>query len=201
MSGANVDRDEECAASRVGDCSCLGAGHFRRLCRRHRGICRCAGLVAFGARLVAAVAPPAPGSLSLLLAAWWLWWRLPKRQVDRLRLTIRDPKARADVEDNFRKTGWPALGGAAVLIGAAFAYLQFTQQQRESHQQFTQQQQASRDLLISNQVAKGFELLGNKDKDIMQRLGGIYALEGVMNNSEDYHQPVLDALSAFVRLK
>jgi len=93
------------------------------------------------------------------------------------------------------------LGGAAVLIGAAFAYLQFTQQQRESHQQFTQQQQASRDLLISNQVAKGFELLGNKDKDIMQRLGGIYALEGVMNNSEDYHQPVLDALSAFVRLK
>jgi len=135
------------------------------------------------------------------LGAWWLWWRLPKWQVDRLRLTIRDPKARADVEDNFRKTGWPALGGAAVLIGAAFAYLQFTQQQRESHQQFTQQQQASRDLLISNQVAKGFELLGNKDKDIMQRLGGIYALEGVMNNSEDYHQPVLDALSAFVRLK
>ena len=28
--------------------------------------------------------------------AWWLWWRLPKRQVDRLRLTIRDAKARAD---------------------------------------------------------------------------------------------------------
>jgi len=38
------------------------------------------------------------------LGAWWLWWRLPKRQVDRLRLTIRDPKSRADVEDNFRKT-------------------------------------------------------------------------------------------------
>jgi len=39
-----------------------------------------------------------------LLGAWWLWWRLPKRQVDRLNLKIRDPKARADVEDNFRKT-------------------------------------------------------------------------------------------------
>ena len=81
--------------------------------------------MAFGARLVAAVAPPAPGSLSLLLAAWWLWWRLPKRQVDRLRLTIRDPKARADVEDNFRKTIGQLLGGAAVLIDAALAYLQF----------------------------------------------------------------------------
>jgi hypothetical protein len=39
-----------------------------------------------------------------LFGAWWLWWRLPKRLVDRARLTIRDPKARADIEDNFRKT-------------------------------------------------------------------------------------------------
>ena len=33
----------------------------------------------------------------------------------------------------------------------------------------------------------------------MVRLGGIYALEGVMNTSEQYHQPVLEALCAFVR--
>ena len=31
------------------------------------------------------------------------------------------------------------------------------------------------------------------------RLGGLYALEGVMNTSSDYHQPVLEALCAFVR--
>jgi uncharacterized protein YjbI with pentapeptide repeats len=132
-----------------------------------------------------------------LWGAWWFWWRLPKRHVDRLRLTIRDPKARADVEDNFRKTIGQLLGGAAVLIGAALAYLQFTQQQQTSQRQFIEQQQASRDLLISNQVAKGFEQLGS-DKTVV-RLGGIYALEGVMNNSEQYHQPVLEALSAFVR--
>jgi hypothetical protein len=64
---------------------------------------------------------------------------------------IRDLKARTDVEDNCRKTIGQLLGGAAVLIGAGFAYLQF------------QQQTSSRDLLISNQVAIGFELLGNKD--------------------------------------
>jgi len=34
---------------------------------------------------------------------------------------------------------------------------------------------------------------------VVVRLGGIYALEGVMNTSEQYHQPVLEALSAFVR--
>jgi uncharacterized protein YjbI with pentapeptide repeats len=151
------------------------------------------------------------------LSAWWSWWRLPKRQVDRLRLIIRDPKARADVEDNFRKTISQMLLAAAALVGAGFAYLQFTEQLRNTQKQFVEQQDASRKqfeeqqdasrkqfeeqqkaLLISNQVAKSFELLGNS-KEIMQRLGGIYVLEGVMNNSEDYHEPVLEALSAFVR--
>jgi len=102
------------------------------------------------------------------------------------------------------------LLAAAALVGAGLAYLQFTEQQGNTQQQFAaqqdasrkqfeEQQKASRDLLMSNQVAKGFELLGNKDKDMMQRLGGIYALEGVMNTSEQYHQPVLEALCAFVR--
>ena len=131
------------------------------------------------------------GAVALVaLGAWWLWWRLPKRQVDRLRLTIRDPKARADVEDNFRKTIGQLLVGVLVLIGAGagatVAYLQLSSQQ-----------QASRELLVSNQVSKGFEQLGS-DK-LVVRLGGIYALEGVLNTSEQYHQPVLEALSAFVR--
>jgi len=38
-------------------------------------------------------------SLLLAIAIWWLWWRLPKQQVARLALKIRDPKARADVEE------------------------------------------------------------------------------------------------------
>jgi uncharacterized protein YjbI with pentapeptide repeats len=139
----------------------------------------------------------AAGLAAVAALLWFWWWRFPKRQVDRLRLTIRDPKARADIEDNLRKTIGQLIGGAAVLIGAGLAYLQFTQQQQASQQQFLQQQQASRDLLISNQVAKGFEQLGS-DK-VVVRLGGIYALEGVMNNSEQYHQPTLEALSAFVR--
>ncbi len=117
---------------------------------------------------------------------WWLWWRLPKREVARLSLKIRDPKARADVEDNFRKTVGQALGGIVVLLGAGSAYLQFSQQQRASHE-----------LLISNQVSKGFEQLGSEK--VAVRLGGIYALEGVMNNSDQYYRSVLEALTAFVR--
>jgi uncharacterized protein YjbI with pentapeptide repeats len=83
------------------------------------------------------------------------------------------------------------------LLGAGSAYLQFSQQQRASDLQFTQQQRASHDLLISNQVSKGFEQLGSEK--VVIRLAGIYALEGVMNNSVQYHQAVLEALTAFVR--
>ena len=131
----------------------------------------------------------------LIILAIWLWWWWPKQHADRMRLS--DPKTRADVEDNFRKTIGQLVGGAAVLIGAWFAYLQFTEQQQTSRRQFTQQQQAARDLLISNQVAKGFEQLGSGE--LFVRLGGIYALEGVMKTSEQHYQPVLEALSAFVR--
>lgn len=48
-------------------------------------------------------------TLLLLAAIWWLWWRLPKRQVHGLDIQIHDPKARADTEDNFRKTVGQAL--------------------------------------------------------------------------------------------
>jgi hypothetical protein len=117
---------------------------------------------AFGTKIAKMIPPlslplliviAAEATLVLVAAIWWVWWRLPQRQVGRLALKIRDPKARADVEDNFRKTVGQPLGGAAVLIGAGFAYLQFSAQQ-----------QASRDLLISNQVSKSFEQLGSKGR-------------------------------------
>jgi uncharacterized protein YjbI with pentapeptide repeats len=118
----------------------------------------------------------------------WLWWWVPKWQMRSI--TAADPKARADIEDNFRKTIGQMIGGTMVLVGAGvgavIAYLQLSQQQQASHE-----------LLISNQVSKGFEQLDSGK--LVVRLGGIYALEGVMNTSEQYHQPVLEALSAFVR--
>jgi hypothetical protein len=145
-------------------------------------------------------------AVGLAAVAVLLWWWVPKWQMRSI--TAADPKARADIEDNFRKTVGQALAGIAVLIGAGIAYygtqqtLQVNEDQarrsREAAQtQFSQQQQAAHELLISNQVAKGFEQLAS-DK-LAMRLGGIYALEGVMNTSEQYHQPVLETLSAFVR--
>jgi hypothetical protein len=127
-----------------------------------------------------------------------LWWFFPKWQMQSV--TTDDPKAQADIEDNFRKTVGQALGGIAqgfggiaVLIGAVVAY----QTLRVNEDQSRLSQQASHDLLISQQVARGFDQLGS-DKMVL-RLGGIYALEGVMHGSEQYRGPVLEALCAYVR--
>jgi hypothetical protein len=134
-----------------------------------------------------------------LVAVWWLWWKLPKREVAKLRHSIRNPKDRVDVEDTLRKTIGQALGAIAVLVGAGFALAQFLEQRDTAQKQL----QVSHDLLISNQIAKGFEQLGSDKIEV--RLGGIYSLEGILRmpppdkTSPDYRQPVLEALCAFVR--
>jgi hypothetical protein len=120
------------------------------------------------------------------------WWWVPKLQMRSVKTG--HPKERADIEDNFRRTIGQALGGIAVLIGAWAAYYGTQQTLRGNHDQ-----------LIRQQVAKGFEQLGQKgdDKDdkMIVRLGGIYALEVVMNDptSDRYRVPILEALRAFVR--
>jgi ABC-type transport system involved in cytochrome c biogenesis permease subunit len=60
----------------------------------------------------------AVGLAAVAALLWLWWWRFPKRQVDRLRLSVRDPKARADIEDNLRKTIGQLIGGTMVLIAA-----------------------------------------------------------------------------------
>jgi hypothetical protein len=101
------------------------------------------------------------GVAAALYVAWWLWWRLPKRQARRLNLL--DDKTRADVEDNFRKTISQVFGGAAVLAGAAFAYVQFMDQRQTSQDQL----QASHDLGLA--MITAVELLGKPVQPLPSR--------------------------------
>lgn len=80
----------------------------------------------------------------VIATALWLWWWLPKWQVNLWRLEIPDAKARADVEDNFRKTIGQLLGGAVVLIGAWSAYYQTQSTLQASHEQLISQQDQTR---------------------------------------------------------
>src|SRR5690242_14244476 len=88
--------------------------------------------------------------IAAIVLLGWLWWQVPKWQLNSFRPHIprHNPKERADVEDNFRKTFGQALGGAAVLIGAGVAFFQFREQQsqfREQQSQFSQQQERARE--------------------------------------------------------
>ena len=149
---------------------------------------------------------------------WWLlaiisigcavaaWWYVPRWSADNLRSDIPDAKARADVEDNFRKSIGQLLGGAAVIMAAALAYDQtqstLLTQRNLMERTLKEQDKQSTRTLINQQISKGFELLG--DSDVTKRIGGINTLEGVFAASTDYviyHQSVLRGLSAFVRIK
>src|SRR5260370_7026062 len=67
-------------------------------------------------------------ALTVAAFGWWLWW--PQHKADSLRLTVRDPKARSDIEDNIRKPIGQFLAGAPGLIGLRSAYRPlFTHQQ------------------------------------------------------------------------
>jgi hypothetical protein len=109
----------------------------------------------------------------LAIGAALLWWWVPKWQMRSV--TTGDPKARADIEDNFRKTIGQALGGIAVLISAGMAYYGTQQTLQVNEDQSRLTQRASHDLLISQQVAKGFEQLGSEK--MVLRLGGIMPLK------------------------
>jgi hypothetical protein len=69
-------------------------------------------------------------------------------------ITAAHPKDRADIEDNFRKTVGKALVGVFSLARCRACLLWMFQTLQAN-------QRSARDLLISNQVAKGFELLGS----------------------------------------
>ena len=98
--------------------------------------------------------------IAALVLLIWLWWQVPKWQMQGR--IFKSEKERADVEDNFRKTVGQAIGGAAVLAGAFFAYLQFSQQQDTAATQFRQQQMASSEQFAKQQDAAAKDLSASR---------------------------------------
>jgi uncharacterized protein YjbI with pentapeptide repeats len=58
---------------------------------------------------------------------------------------------------------------------------------------------ADRQRRINESFTKAIELLGNKETQV--RLGGIYILERIARESEPDYWPIMEALTAFVRVK
>ncbi|MFJ8691055.1 pentapeptide repeat-containing protein [Micromonospora wenchangensis] len=113
------------------------------------------------------------GMLVLLLGPI-AWWATPAKHLQ--------GKDKADVRNATRQTLLAAVGGLVVLTGAAFTARTFYLTRRG---QFTDRYTKAIGQLASDRLT--------------ERLGGIYALEHLMAESDQDHNTVVEVLAAFIR--
>ena len=132
------------------------------------------------------------GTVVLLLLFLFVW-KVPKWQV----ANIPDEKDRLATESGFRQTFVQIVGGAALLGG-----LYFTAQTLRTSQETLRVNQKTLETTQQGQITERFtraiEQLGDKER-LMVRLGGIYALERIAQDSTSDHWVVMEVLMAFVR--
>jgi hypothetical protein len=119
-----------------------------------------------------------------------------------------EPKERLDLANALRSqriqvitTVIQSLGGIALLIGIYFAWanLRTTQEAQKA----TQQNQAetlriTNEGQITERFTRAIDQLGSPQLEL--RLGGIYGLESIANESPTYHWPIMEVLTAYVRV-
>jgi uncharacterized protein YjbI with pentapeptide repeats len=133
------------------------------------------------------------GLAVIALLAIFIVWKLPQWQVAQVRSL--EPKERFDRVNEARKTLATILGGIVLLAGffGTWRNLQLTQESLR----------VSQEGQITDRFTKAIEQLGAVDKDgkpkLDVRLGGIYALERIANDSERDHWPIMEVLCTYVR--
>lgn len=146
------------------------------------------------------VKPYLLGFLVVLAVAGAIWalYYVPKMQVpvcppgqDGL-----PPKICFDIENEARKTLAYTLGGILAIIGITLAHRRIRALERQV--QIGQEQlQVSQEGQITERFTRAIEQLGSQEMAI--RLGGIYALERIANDSDKDYWPIMETLTAYVR--
>jgi len=93
-----------------------------------------------------------------------------------------DAAKRLELQNDVRTTLLQGLGGLAVLVGAFFTYRQLHTVREEQ---------------VTERFTRVIDQLGHEKQDV--RLGGIYALERIANDSPQDRATVVEVLTAFVR--
>lgn len=134
------------------------------------------------------------GFAAVALLALVILWKVPHWQVKNVEGLL--PKEKFDRVNEARKTLATILGGAAFLVGGFFTWQNIKVAQTSL--------EVSREGQITDRFSKAIEQLGAVDKDgkktMEVRLGGIYALEGIANESKELHWPIMEVLCTYVRV-
>jgi hypothetical protein len=120
---------------------------------------------------------------------------------------VPDPAKRHELQDNrlklqndARATLLQGLGGLAVLVGVFFSYRQLQHNRRQLEHSIKagrEQHQLDQQGQITERFTRAIDQLGHERLDV--RVGGIYALERLTNDSPRDQAPIAEVLSAFVR--
>ncbi|MGA2904090.1 MAG: pentapeptide repeat-containing protein [Candidatus Korobacteraceae bacterium] len=148
--------------------------------------------------------PTLPWSLPLGLAAVvvlvLILWKVPQWQVGRVKRL--SSKERFDRVNEARKTLATILGGVLLLAGF-FGTWQNIKVAQEAASTSQKALQVSQEGQITDRFTKAIEQLGATDANgkpkLEVRLGGIYALERIANDSERDHWPIMEVLCTYVR--
>lgn len=117
----------------------------------------------------------------------YLIQQIPHWQVAQFGIT--NPKDLADAENSYRATLAQMLGGIAVGIGIYYTWRRISI--AEDSLKVTQEGQ------ITERFTRAVEQLGNEKIEI--RLGGIYALERITDESDKDYWPIMEILTTYIR--
>lgn len=125
-------------------------------------------------------------------AAWWLLVEHPRAAAQEARRVFAERDIRAlERQDRVFATGGQLLLGIAVILGAGFALWRVLVLDKQV--KITEQSQ------ITERFTRAIDQLGDESKRTAVRLGGIYALERIAQDSPRDHPQVMEVLCAFVR--
>jgi hypothetical protein len=99
------------------------------------------------------------------------------------------PKVRFDMENEARRTNAYIIGGCLAVIGIILTFWRI----RTLEKQVMVAQEGQ----ITERFTRAIEQLGSDRMEV--RLGGIYALERIANDSDKDYWPIMETLTAYVR--
>ena len=131
--------------------------------------------------------------VALVLAAFVTLWYLPPGQVP---ADVTDPRERAGLENEFRRTLAQIIAGVVVLVGVYYTARRVAAAERTAEATM-QNVRVAEEGQITERFTRAIQQLG--DEKVAIRLGGIYALERIAKDSPRDHWQIVEVLTALLR--
>lgn len=135
--------------------------------------------------------------------SFYIIWNLPEWQLDTMspeQLSKLSVQQRLEVESNMRSSEGQIVSGIAIAAGLIVTWLQLAYSSRQQEEtQRTTLAQLSIDRANQNTqlFTKAIDQIGSNTEDV--RIGGIFALDRLAKDAQEYYWPIMEILTAYIR--